>query len=148
MRSIVLFAAVLSVLMGCRGAPTKTTDSGVADVAAGTRAVSAAEASGPVSKAYSQFIDLRPPGEYADGHAARAVNIPVETLAAKLDILEKSEPVYLIDDHGDTAKDAASLLKNAGFNNVLTVTGGIAAWKSAGLPMETKPPHNVPPPPG
>jgi rhodanese-related sulfurtransferase len=54
------------------------------------------EAETAVSKAYSQFIDVRTPEEYSAGHAARAVNIPLDTLPANLDRLEKNEPVYLI----------------------------------------------------
>ncbi len=106
--------------------------------------VSPAEAQAAVSKAYSQFIDVRTAEEYAGGHAARAVNIPLETISSKLGTLEKNEPVYLICQTGNRSKKAAAILKESGFNNVLNVTGGTVAWQAAGLPMETKSPHGAP----
>ena len=123
----------------------KNTDSGVPNVASDIKEISPADAQPAVSKAYSQFIDVRTPDEYAGGHAARAVNIPLDTLTANIDKLEKSEPVYLICETGNRSKKAALMLKDAGFNNVLNIAGGTVAWRAANLPMETKPPHNVPP---
>ncbi|MBK6751656.1 MAG: rhodanese-like domain-containing protein [Acidobacteria bacterium] len=46
-------------------------------------------------------------------------NIPLDTLAAKLDTLERNEPVYIICQTGSRSKKAAKILKSAGFNNVI-----------------------------
>lgn len=146
MKFLGFIAAAIFFLGGCQGAATKNTDSGVPNVATEIKDVSPAEAQAAVSKAYSQFIDVRTPEEYSGGHAARAVNIPLDTLMSKLDTLEKSEPVYLICKTGNRSKKAAVMLKDAGFNNVLNVAGGTEAWQAAGLPMETKPPHTTPTP--
>ena len=144
MKALLLFTAVVFILGGCQKVAKSNTDSGVPNVATDIREISPAEAQAAVSKAYAQFIDVRTPEEYTGGHAARSVNIPLDTLTASLDRLEKNEPVYLICQSGNRSKKAAILLKDAGFNNVLNVTGGTAAWQAANLPMETKPPHNVP----
>lgn len=146
MRYLVFLAAAIFILGGCQGASTKNTDSGVPNVAHDIKDISPTEAQVAVSKAYSQFVDVRTPEEYAGGHAARAVNIPLDLLTSKLDTLEKGEPIYLICQTGNRSKKAAGLLKEAGFNNVLNIAGGTVAWQAAGLPMETKPPHNPPPP--
>ena len=130
---------------GCQSATTKNTDSGVAHVPTDIKEVSPAEAQTAVSKAYSQFIDVRTAEEYTVGHAARAVNIPLDALTSKLDTLKKNEPVYLICQTGNRSKKAAAILQGAGFNNVLNVTGGTSAWADAKLPMETKPPHGASP---
>ncbi len=129
---------------GCQSAATKNTDSGVASRQTDIKEVSPTEAQAAVSKAYSQFIDVRTAEEYAGGHAARAVNIPLDTISSKLDTLEKNEPVYLICQTGNRSKKAAAILKESGFNNVLNVTGGTVAWQAANLPMETKAPHGAP----
>lgn len=105
------------------------------------REISPDEAQTEVAKAYSQFIDVRTPEEYAAGHAARAVNIPLDTLDQNMDRIEKNEPVYFICESGNRSKKAAEKLKEAGYNNVISVAGGTAAWKEAGLPIETTPPH-------
>ena len=143
MKFALLLTFAIFSFAGCQNAATKNTDSGVPNIASDIREVSPAEAQTAVSKAYSQFIDVRTTEEYTGGHAARAVNIPLDTLATKLDTLERNEPVYLICQTGNRSKKAADILKNAGFNNVLNVTGGTAGWQAAGLPMETTSPHTA-----
>lgn len=144
MKYLLFVVTLVFIASGCQNAAMKNTDSGVPNVAADIKEISPTEAQTAVSKAYSQFIDVRTPEEYAGGHAARAVNIPLDTLTASFDKLEKNEPVYIICQTGNRSKKAAEVLKKAGYNNVLNVTGGTAAWQAAGLPMETKPPHSVP----
>ncbi|CAN5331493.1 hypothetical protein BH10ACI2_BH10ACI2_02860 [soil metagenome] len=146
MKYLLILTIPFFFLTGCQNAAMKNTDSGVPNVATDIKEISPTEAQSAVSKAYSQFIDVRTPDEYAGGHAARAVNIPLDTLTANIDKLEKSEPVYLICETGNRSKKAATMLKDAGFNNVLSITGGTVAWRAANLPMETKPPHSVPTP--
>lgn len=141
MRYLFALLTAAMFLAGCNSAPVGKTDSGVPNVAAEVKEISPAEAQTAVSKAYSQFVDVRTPEEYTSGHAARAVNIPLDTLNASLDRLEKNEPVYLICETGRRSQLAAEMLKNAGYNNVLNVAGGTAAWRAADLPMETQPPH-------
>ena len=138
----ILIVAIL-LFAGCQSAPRQTTDSGVSKIATDIREVPPAEAQVQVSKAYSQFVDVRTPEEYAAGHAARAVNMPLDTLDANIDRLEHNEPIYLICETGNRSKTAAQTLKDAGFNNVLSVTGGTAAWRAAGLPIETAAPHGA-----
>jgi rhodanese-related sulfurtransferase len=144
MKLLLFVAASIFIISGCQNTVSKKTDSGVPDVATDIKEVSPVEAQAAVSKAYSQFVDVRTPEEYSSGHAARAVNIPIDTLMAKLDTLEKNEAVYLICQTGNRSKKAAGMLKDAGYNNVLNVTGGTTAWQAADLPMETKSPHGAP----
>lgn len=141
MQRIVLFVFLTLAFCGCKTASVSKTDSGVPDTAAPVKDVSPTEAQAAVSKPYSQFVDVRTPEEYSSGHAARAINIPLDTLSANLDRLEKNEPIYVICETGGRSQSAAVILKNAGFNNILDVAGGTAAWRQANLPMETKPPH-------
>lgn len=146
MKYLLLLTVAVSIfwLSACGGATSKNTDSGVPNVASDIKDVSPAEAQVAVSKAYSQFIDVRTPEEYEAGHAVRTVNIPLDTLTANFAKLEKGEPVYIICETGNRSRKAAEILKGAGFNNVSNITGGTRAWQAANLPMETKPPHNVP----
>jgi len=141
-----MFISIAVLFSGCQKSGKTTTDSGVQTSSATVREASPVETQVAVSKAYSQFIDVRTPEEYAGGHAARAVNIPLDTLMGSLDRLEKNEPVYLICQTGRRSGQAAEMLNGAGFSNVINVTGGTTAWQAADLPMETKPPHNVPAP--
>ncbi|MEQ1642680.1 MAG: rhodanese-like domain-containing protein [Pyrinomonadaceae bacterium] len=142
--AIISLSIVLVTLVACQSASTKNASSGVPNVTTEIREVSPNDAQQAVSKAYSQFIDVRTPEEYAGGHAARAENVPLDTLTASFDKLEKNEPVYIICQTGNRSKKAAEILREAGYKNVLNVTGGTVAWQAAGLPIETKPPHVAP----
>jgi len=144
MRTLLFIALFASLLTGC-GAPAAKTDSGVASTSSDIKQVSPSEAQTEVSKAYSQFVGVRTPEEYSGGHAARAVNIPLDTLVANYVRLEKSEPIYVICQTGRRSQKAAEMLKEAGFKNVLNVAGGTTAWQAADLPIETQPPHQLPP---
>ena len=146
MRILLILVSIMVLFSGCQKSGRTTTDSGVQTSSTTVREASPVETQVAVSKAYSQFIDVRTPEEYAGGHAARAVNIPLDTLMGSLDRLEKNEPVYLICQTGRRSGQAAEMLNGAGFSNVINVTGGTTAWQAADLPMETKPPHNVPAP--
>lgn len=141
MRNVLILIAAVFVFTSCQDPTARNTDSGVRDVPTAVREITPAEAQVQVSKAYSQFVDVRTPEEYASGHAPRAINIPLDTLDANLDRLERNEPIYFICESGNRSKKAADKLKEAGFNNVASVQGGTAAWKAAGLPVETVPPH-------
>jgi rhodanese-related sulfurtransferase len=62
---------------GCQSAPTKKVDSPAVVTTAGVSEISPAAARPAVEAAYSQFIDVRTPEEYAAGHAYRT-RIPVD----------------------------------------------------------------------
>jgi len=132
------------LFVACKADPAKSAETAVPTAASEINEVSPAAAQVAVSKAYSQFIDVRTPEEYAAGHAARAENIPLDTLDANLNKLYKKDPVYIICQTGNRSKKAAQILKDAGFNQVVNITGGTVAWQAANLPMETKGPHNIP----
>ena len=138
---LTILILLMAALTGCSSSEKARSDAGVPNEPSAVKEVSPEDAATAVAKAYSQFIDVRTPEEYASGHAARSVNIPLDTLGTNLDRLEKSEPVYVICETGGRSAQAAKLLKDAGFPNVLNVRGGTVAWKAADLPIETKPPH-------
>lgn len=83
-----------------------------------------------------QFVDVRRPAEHAAGHAAKAVNIPLNRLSREVDRLDPDKPTYVICQGGYRSSLGTSILENAGFDHVYNVTGGTKAWLDAGLPSE------------
>jgi glyoxylase-like metal-dependent hydrolase (beta-lactamase superfamily II)/rhodanese-related sulfurtransferase len=83
-----------------------------------------------------QFIDVRRAGEYADGHAVRAHNIPLDKLPNDFEKLDPEKPTYVICQGGYRSSAGASLLERAGFSKLYNVTGGTAAWLKEGLETE------------
>ena len=82
--------------------------------------------------------EAREAGEFAQGHILSARNIPLDQLEARLKEIEryKEKPVIVSCAVGNRAGSAASLLRKQGFTNVVNLSGGIAAWRQAGLPTE------------
>lgn len=101
----------------------------------GYRSVTVSEAKPMVDAAYSQFVDVRTADEFKSGHAPRSRNIPLDTLAANLDLLEKNETVILICRTDNRSRQAAELLHRNGFKDVVVVQGGMNAWTEAGFPI-------------
>lgn len=133
-RATILFLFAL-FLAACTTAPTRTSDS-KAVAKPGVSEMAPAEAKPLVEAAYSQFIDVRTPEEYAAGHAYRARNIPLDKLMDNLGVIEKNEPVYLICATGRRSMEAAKMLNEAGYPQTISIAGGTAAWEKAGLPMQ------------
>lgn len=84
-----------------------------------------------------QFVDVRRSPEHAGGHAAAALNIPLDRLSREIDRLDPSVSTYVICQSGYRSSLATSILENAGFATVYNVSGGTKAWLDAGLPSES-----------
>jgi rhodanese-related sulfurtransferase len=135
MKTVLLIIIAALAFAGCQSAPTKKTDSPEIVKKSGVSEISPTDAKPAVEAAYSQFIDVRTPEEFASGHAYRTRNIPLDILASNLDTLEKNEPVYLICRSGSRSKKAAQILIDNGFKQAISIAGGTEAWQAAGLPM-------------
>jgi len=83
-------------------------------------------------------IDLRNDAEFASGHITGARNIPEAKLEPRLNELVKfkSKPVIVACANGRRAAAMAGLLRKNGFAQAVTLRGGIAAWRQAGMPLE------------
>lgn len=82
------------------------------------------------------LIDVREQGEYGGDHLPGAIHIPLGEINARADDLPGAVPLIAYCGRGERASSAASLLERAGFEPVLTLPGGVAAWKEAGYPVE------------
>ncbi len=83
-----------------------------------------------------QFVDVRRPAEYANGHAIKTLNIPLDRLDKELDRLDPTLPTYVICQSGYRSSLGTSILENAGFSTVYNVSGGTLAWLNSGLESE------------
>ena len=71
----------------------------------------------------SQILDVRTPEEYRTGAYPGALNIPVQALGARLGELRKDKPIVVYCAAGARAATAASMLKQAGFSEVVNAGG-------------------------
>lgn len=81
------------------------------------------------------LIDVRQPEEFTNGHVAGARSLPLPELTTRLDELAKDAAIYCICLWDGRSQRACELLQHAGFTAVFDVTGGMAAWQQAGLPI-------------
>ncbi|NOQ88615.1 MAG: rhodanese-like domain-containing protein [Gammaproteobacteria bacterium] len=86
------------------------------------------------------ILDIRTEADYKSGHINGAKNVPLSDFASSIDGLsgKKSDPVLIYCNSGNTVTRAIKLLKNAGFEQVNNLQGGIAAWKEANMPLSKK----------
>jgi NADPH-dependent 2,4-dienoyl-CoA reductase/sulfur reductase-like enzyme/rhodanese-related sulfurtransferase len=75
------------------------------------------------------FLDVRQPEEFESEPISRniAINIPLNDLKDRLAELNRGGKIVLICKRGPRAYQAAHILKNAGFNEVYILGGGIGA---------------------
>lgn len=87
------------------------------------------------------FIDVREDGEWAQGHAAGARHIGRGVLERDIESLipDKDAELVLYCGGGFRSALAAESLQKMGYRHVVSMDGGIRAWREAGLPTEVDP---------
>lgn len=85
-------------------------------------------------------LDVRSAEEFNGelGHIPRALNVPLELLPQRLDVLEEwlERPVAVVCHTDRRSEQAARLLEREGFAHVQVVKGGMVAWHAMGGPIE------------
>lgn len=94
------------------------------------------------------LVDVREPGEFAEGRIPGAVNIPRGVLEFEVDghpavncikdpaLSHRELPVILSCRSGARSALAAAALKDLGFAEPVSLAGGFIGWSSAGQPVE------------
>ena len=110
------------------------------------REITAADAADAVKKNPKTLIlDVREPGEWAEGHIPGALHVPRGMLEAKADLeyanreprlQDRSVSIIVHCASGARSAMAADVLQEMGFSDVKSMAGGIVAWKEKGLPIE------------
>lgn len=80
------------------------------------------------------LLDVREKEEYREGHLEKAVSLPRGFLEIKVEttIPNKSTPVIAYCAGGVRSLLAAKAMKEMGYKEVISMSGGYAAWKAAG----------------
>lgn len=131
--AFVLDNLVLFLLfVGLLGALVWTSVSGV-----GSGQVSPADAVQLISREDAVVIDLRPDGEFRNGHIVNAIHVPFDQIESRLGRLGKyrKQPVIAACRTGQQSATAAKRLRSEGFERVHRLQGGIVAWQGADLPL-------------
>ena len=87
------------------------------------------------------FVDVREDGEFAVDRAAGARHIGRGVLERDVETLipDHAAPIVLYCGGGYRSALAADNLQKMGYTNVVSMDGGMRAWREAGLPIEKGP---------
>lgn len=76
------------------------------------------------------LVDVRAPEEYARAHLLGAVNIPFGDLSREIERFPKSLLIFLYDNSGEIALQAAAMLEDKGYQFARALAGGLAGWQA------------------
>jgi len=100
-------------------------------------ALSPAQLTKLVNDSEGVIVDVRDSKEFAGGHIVDAINIPHAKIASQISQLDKhkNKPVIVVCKFGQHAGGVGKTLKTAGFEQVSKLSGGMAEWQAAQMPV-------------
>lgn len=103
----------------------------------GGRSVTAQQLVNLVNNSDAVVVDVRDSKEFAAGHIVDAINIPHTAIESRLSELNKhkSKPIVLTCKMGQHSGTAGTVLRKAGFEQVMRLTGGVMEWRNQNLPV-------------
>ena len=107
-------------------------------ITAGGKEVSTQQAVQLINRRDAVVLDVRDASEFAEGHIPNARHVPVSELDKRLKELDKfkQRPVIVSCRSGSRSAAACGLLRKHGFEEVVSLKGGILAWQQASMPLE------------
>ncbi len=101
-----------------------------------TQAIGAADAFARAGRGELVMLDVRGAEEYASGHVPGARHVPLGELPDRANELPRDRPVALFCGGGTRSRIGVSVLRRAGFTQLLDQGDGFPAHAAAGLPVE------------
>lgn len=105
------------------------------EVVASLPSISAEDLAGKYSSGNPTILDVRKPGEFQSNHVEKAVSYPLDFINAHLTDLDPNASYYVHCRSGFRSMIAASIMRRAGYADVINVSGGILALEKTDLPM-------------
>jgi phage shock protein E len=99
--------------------------------------LSVTEFSSKVAEAGVITLDVRTPGEYAEGHleGAQLIDFQSGNFENEISSLDKNATYAVYCRSGNRSGQAVKVMHDAGFHNVYNLDGGVIDWANAGLPL-------------
>lgn len=78
------------------------------------------------------IIDVRNRAAFNDCRILGAISMPVDELVARASVsLESERDIYVYGNTNEVTNQAATALRDAGYENVAELMGGLGAWQAA-----------------
>jgi rhodanese-related sulfurtransferase len=106
----------------------------------GSKGVSPQGAVMMINRQDAVVVDIRDKKDFETGHIVDAIHIPLINLKQRVVELKKAKtkPVIVVCKLGQQAGEAATILTEAGHEEVVKLSGGMAEWKAQSLPLVNK----------
>jgi len=100
--------------------------------------VTPAQATMLINRQDAIVLDVRDSNDYANGRILNARSVPLGQIDKRVGELArfKDRPVIICDETGARTSQALAAFRKHGFNNAVTLAGGLSGWRQAGLPTE------------
>jgi rhodanese-related sulfurtransferase len=83
------------------------------------------------------IIDVRNRDAFNKGHIMGAIAMPIQELVGRAQAsLELNRDIYVYGDNAKETADAAKQLRQAGYQHIAELVGGLPAWRAARYPVE------------
>jgi len=92
---------------------------------------------GSLASSGRRVLDVRRKREWEEGHLPGATHIPLAELPKRVGELDRGAEWAVFCASGYRSSIASSVLERAGFARVANAVGGMAAYRAAGLPVES-----------
>ena len=95
-----------------------------------------------VADAYQMYqsgafvLDVRTPEEWNEYRIPNTTLIPLDQLAARLGEVPRDRPIVVVCRSGNRSQQGRDILLNAGFEGVVSMSGGLSEWRASGYPVE------------
>ncbi|MCE1253074.1 MAG: rhodanese-like domain-containing protein [Anaerolineae bacterium] len=83
------------------------------------------------------ILDVRQPEEWVQFHIPGATLIPLGELPDRLNEVPKDKEIVVVCRTGHRSAQGRDILRNAGFEKVTSMAGGVTQWQAQGLPIAT-----------
>ncbi len=124
MKKIIALIASALLLAGCSSSTTASD-------------LSVTEFSAKIAEAGVITLDVRTPGEFAEGYikGARLIDFQSSNFENQIATLDKNATYAVYCRSGNRSGQAVKVMQDAGFINVFNMKGGVIDWANAGLPL-------------
>lgn len=137
---MLLVLAVMMVIGASAFLPMMTSDATVTGQISPEMLLTQMEATRREAGKAPLILDVRSVAEYNHSHIPGALNMPHRDLPHRLGELAafKTRPIVLYCEAGVRARIAETALVEAGFQQVIHLTGDMQAWRRKAFPVESR----------
>lgn len=83
---------------------------------------------GDSERAKPVLLDVREPWEFATCRIAGSISMPMRGIPARYQELKRDAEIVMVCHHGARSFQAGMFLESMGFNGIINLHGGVAAW--------------------